>query len=90
MTPDEFTPCPFCPDVVRALFRVACRVVERERQYRTPEYEELAAIVATLQPFYDAHYANQAHAFSTHLEDARSPIVVPAAPRELLALMVRT
>lgn len=73
---DEHTPCPACPQVVRDLFAVAHRAVLqllRDDVVTRPEYGELMAAVDTLRPWVEAHHANQVHAFSPELEDARAP-----------------
>lgn len=80
---DEHTPCPACPDDVRALYAIARRALVRMHHERDlpPEYEELLAILDALRPWIDAHHANQLHSHSIDLEDARHPTVqrAPAA-----------
>lgn len=71
MTPDAHTPCPACPIVVRDLYAVGRRVLIRIQEVAAPEYEELYLALEALRPWYEAHYANQLHAFSPELEDAR-------------------
>jgi len=78
MTPDEHTPCPACPAQVRDLYAVGRRVLENAgwSEGSAPvEYEELYIALEALRPFVDAHHANQLHAFSEELADARDPKV---------------
>lgn len=76
MTPDYYTPCPACPSCVRDLYAVGRRVLERLSDLHVdpnPEYAEFFAALEALRPFYEAHHANQIHAHSAELEDARLP-----------------
>jgi hypothetical protein len=81
MTPDAHTPCPLCPEAVRNLFASA-GVVGRYFENVDVRYlphsldQPLAAMLAALEelrPWMEAHRANQLHATSPELEDARHP-----------------
>ena len=92
MTYDAHTPCPACPRQVRDLYAVGRRVLERERERRTREYEELHQALEQLRPFVEAHHENQLHAFSPELEGVREPgepTTMSAEQRELLPLDAR-
>lgn len=84
---DEHTPCPACPQVVRDLYSTARRLYAVTARAtapgeRGPEYDEFLAALVALRPWIEAHHANQLHAFSFELEDARHPqlSVTPVAP----------
>lgn len=79
MTIDEHNACPACPIAVRNLYAVGRRVLIREQDRATVEYEELYVALEALRPFVDAHHANQLHAFSKELESAREPQIGAAA-----------
>lgn len=70
---DDHNACPACPDVVRDVYAAARRVLEGDLRTTTPDHEELHLVVERLRPFVEAHHANQLHAFSKELEDARHP-----------------
>ena len=79
MTLDEHTPCPACPHQVRALYAVGRRMLSaRAETLSAPEAEEFLAALEALRPFVDAHHANQLHAFSLELEEARAPQLTEA------------
>lgn len=73
MTIDEHNACPACPAQVRALYAVGRRVLVREQDAKSLEYEELYLALEALRPFVEAHHANQLHAFSRELAAAREP-----------------
>lgn len=77
MTPDAVTPCPGCPEPVRAVYASGRRVLARlqEDAMHTPEYAEFYTALEQLRPFIEAHHANQLHAFSAELEAVRIPSV---------------
>lgn len=77
---DSHTPCPACPQEVRALYAVGRRVLAGSQSHfiaherlAPAEYDELSLALDALRPFVEAHHANQVHAFSPELEDARHP-----------------
>ena len=75
---DAHTPCPVCPRVIRDLYAVGRRVLIREQDAASPEYEELYLALDALRPWIEAHYSDQRHAFSKDLESAREPQLVTA------------
>jgi hypothetical protein len=83
MVIDPSTPCAFCAFQVRNLYAIARRVLERERQHATPEYEELAIALEACRPLYEAHHADQVHAFSPELEPWRTAHVEVDEQREV-------
>lgn len=76
---DEHTPCPMCPQVNRDSYVAGRRVLERDRKTWTPDHEELHLRLEAQRRWFDAHHANQLHAFSLELEDARHPTLPEAA-----------
>lgn len=68
---DDHNACPACPNQVRALYAVGRRVLVREQDAKSAEYEELYIALEALRPFVEAHHANQLHAFSHELAGAR-------------------
>lgn len=79
MTIDAHNACPACPVIVRDLYAVGRRVLIREQDAATAEYEELYLALEQLRPFIEAHHANQLHAFSPELAGAREPKIQEAA-----------
>jgi len=85
---DETTPCLACPDVVHTLFAAATVILNLWEGSAASEREfnvavgDLRAAVNRLSPFVEAHFENQAHAYSEALTQARHPespaVVVPA------------
>lgn len=83
---DEHTACPACPQPVRDLYAVCRRVVAAgPGRLSLVELEELQHVLEALRPWIEAHHANQVHAFSLELEDARQPRleVTPAAAPDI-------
>lgn len=81
MTIDEHNACPACPVVIRDLYAVGRRVLVREQDTKSLEYEELYLALEAVRPFVEAHHANQLHAFSKELAAAREPqLVEPVTP----------
>lgn len=83
MTPDEHTACPGCPQVWRDLYATGRSVLARPMMIARffsedlpPELEELRLAIERVKPFVEAHHANQLHAHSRELENARDPKVV--------------
>jgi hypothetical protein len=73
-TPDAHTPCPFCHITVRTLMEEALQVRFSPGRLEGAAPELLARFVAAVDdawPLFEAHYANQAHAFSRELAGAR-------------------
>src|SRR4051794_24126557 len=77
-------PCPGCADVVQALIETAqlhlgvVRLATSDGATQLPTTLEvtarlLAEAVARVMPHLEAHYANQEHAYSPALSDARHP-----------------
>lgn len=67
---DTMTACPMCPRRVRDFYVIGRRILPTLPRER-PEVEEFAHALEELRPWYDAHHANQLHAFSPELEAAR-------------------
>ena len=85
MTPDAHTPCPACPMVVRHLYTAGRRVLMVggylgvDWTFSPAECQELYLALEALRPFVDAHDANQVHALSPELADARDPTLLESA-----------
>jgi hypothetical protein len=86
MVIDSQTPCPMCPRLVRDLYALGWRVLATELspprsidRDRLPEFAELLAALEALRPWYEAHHADQRHAFSEALESAREARLDPPA-----------
>lgn len=80
--PDRHTSCPACAMQVRNLFAVAQVVLaihtlppdsEEFERARDEQLENLRLAIDALAPFVEAHLANQDHALSDELADARFP-----------------
>ena len=100
MTPDTHTPCPFCAEPARALYVAAvlldglvaellARGVPATLELRRPlvdAWKETRLALGAAQPFVEAHGANQDHALSVELADARHPRLAADAPPPQQAL----
>lgn len=81
-TPDVQTECWSCPKFWLDLYAAARKVLAGTRSHflaherlAPDEYEVLYLTAEAARPFVEAHYANQDHALSPELEDARHPIL---------------
>lgn len=68
---DEHTACPMCPQVNRDAFVIMQRAAPLLPE--GPMREELSYALESQRVWYEAHHANQLHAFSAELESARNP-----------------
>lgn len=80
MRVDEHNACPACPQPVRSLYFSAQRVLDLldgdvAVVKLLPGYlDDLRAAARAMQPFVEAHHANQNHVLSPELASAREPV----------------